>query len=207
VICVLASHATAGDKPTTAVRIEAKDGASAKTAIALTKALRTQAGAKHSTNVDKTVIDTECDVLQPRCAASIGDKLAVTHMLVGQLERRGSRYTITLSLINVSTKQRVRSLREVAPIKVDVRRWARTLYSRLLAEGSGDIVITANAKRGQVLIDGLVVTELYEGRATVSGVALGTHQLEVRAAGYRPYASDISVDGHSEETILLEPTQ
>jgi hypothetical protein len=189
------------------VRIEAKDAASANTVIALNKAMRAVAGrgAPKPSTIDAAVIDTECNVLQPRCAASIGEQLAVTHMLVGQLERRGTRYTLTLSLINVATKQRVRSLRDVAATKVDVRKWARTLHARMLDEGSGDIVITANAKRGQVLVDGLVVTELYEGRATVSGVALGAHQLEIRAAGYRPFATDVTVDGRTEETVLLEP--
>lgn len=202
---MIATPALADDF-TIAARVDAKDTDSAKTAIALTKALRVVAKSKTTAKAfDNAVADADCAITRPSCAASIGASLGVTHIVVGQLERRGSRYTVTLSLINVQTKQRVRSLREAAPTKLDVRRWARTLHARMLDEGTGELLIVANAKRGQILIDGLGVGELFEGRATLAGIALGTHQLEIRANGYRPFSTDISVDGRSEQTLLLEP--
>ncbi len=209
VVCVVTTHAAAD--PIIAVRLEAKEPESAKTVVALTKALRTTAAKTNKrakptpAAVDKAVVAAECSVLQPACAASIGASLDVTHMLVGQVEKRGARYALTASLINVQTKQRVRSLREVMPAKVDARRWARTLFAKLLEDGAGELVIVANARRAQILVDGLPVTELYEGRATISNLALGTHQIELRASGYKPFSIDVSVDGHTEETFLLEP--
>jgi hypothetical protein len=204
--------AEADDAPTTAIRIEAKDPESTKRATELTKALRTAVKGAHRAkasagDVDAMVRDGDCSILQPACAAAIGAKLGVSHVLVGQLEKRGSRYTLTASLISVRTKQRVRSLRDVSGASANVRKWANTVYTKMLDEGTGEVTIVANARRGQVFVDGLAVTELYEGRATLSGIALGTHGLEIRAAGYRPLAVDITVDGNSEESFLLDPLE
>jgi hypothetical protein len=208
-VLLSATHAAADAERTTAIRIQAKDADSAKRANELNKALRTAKGAHRAKvsagDVDAAVLDAECSILQPACAATIGAKLGVTHMLVGELDRRGARYTLTLSLINVSTKQRVRSLREVSGASANVRKWANTLYAKMLDEGTGEVVLFANARRGQVFVDGLAVTELYEGRATLSGIALGTHAIEIRAPGYKPFAIDVEVDGHSEESFLLDP--
>ena len=133
-VLLLLSAASAGADPerTTAIRIQAKEADSAKRATELNKALRATKGARakvSAANVDAAVLDAECSILQPACAATIGAKLGVTHMLVGELDRRGARYTLTLSLINVSTKQRVRSLREVSGATANVRKWANTLYA------------------------------------------------------------------------------
>jgi hypothetical protein len=206
-LLALASSAAANDGPTVAVRIEAKDADAANTAVALNKALRAVSAKPSAKDVDAAVLRAECSILQPACAASIGEALAVSHVLVGQVERRGARSTLTLSLINVHTKQRVRSLREVIVKNANLPRLARSLFTRILDEGTGEIVIAANAQRGQILLDGLAVTELYQGRATISGVALGTHELQIRAAGYRPFTSDVEVDGRTEQNVLLDPAQ
>jgi hypothetical protein len=211
VLAVLAPPRTAlanDAPPDVAVRIEPKDSDAAKTALALTNALRaatTRHHPKRAKDTDAAIARADCSILQPACAASVGASLAVSHMLVGQLERRGARYTLTLSLVNVHTKQRVRSLRDTFAKSANLPRLARSLYSRILDEGTGELVIAANAQRGQVLLDGLAVTELYEGRATVSGVALGTHALEIRAAGFHPFTSDVEVDGRTEQNVLLDP--
>lgn len=207
---VFAAPASADELP--AIRIEAKDPAAAKRAVELSKALRAVAAKKTkkskptAKDVDSAVVNAECSIVQPACAAEIGEKLAVTHVMVGQLDKRGARYALTLSLINVRTKQRVRSLREVSTTN-DMKRWATTLYARMLDEGTGEVVIVANARRGQVLVDGLAVTELYEGRATLSGVALGTHEVEIRASGFKTFVTDVEVDGRSEQSFLLDPAQ
>lgn len=210
VLVLLSGRAVADELP--AIRIEAKDPSAAKRAVELTKALRAVATKKTgkakptAKDVDSAIVNAECSIVQPACAAEIGEKLAVGHVMVGQLDKRGARYTLTLSLINVRTKQRVRSLREVSAAS-DVRRWATALYTRIFDDGAGEIVIVANARRGQVLVDGLAVTELYEGRATLSNVALGTHGIEIRASGYKPFATEIEVDGRSEQSFLLDPVE
>jgi hypothetical protein len=207
VVCVLAAPASADDERSIAIRIEAKDIDAAKRAVALQKALRAVDAKQRkgkSPDIDSAVVDAHCKVTQPACAASIGETLGATHVLVGQLEKRGARYALTLSLVSVRTKQRVRSLREVMGGSANVAKWATALHTRMLDEGTGELVITANARRGKVLLDGLAVTELYEGRATISNIALGTHGLEIRAAGYKTFSADVEVDGRTEETVLLE---
>ena len=206
VVCVLLA-ARVAHADGTAVRIDAKDTDAGKRADELTKALRALATKGHKAAptakaTDAAIASADCSVRQPACAAAVGAKLGATHVLVGQVEKRGARYTITLSLINVDTKQRVRSLRDTSG--ADARKWARSLYARILDAGSGEIVLAANAQRGQVLLDGLPVTELYAGRATISNVALGAHQLEIRAAGYRPFTTDVTVDGRTEQNVLLD---
>lgn len=194
----------------TAVRIESKDVDAGKRAADLTNALRALAAKGHraaptAKATDAAITSADCSVLQPACAAAVGAKLGATHVLVGQVEKRGARYTIMLSLINVDTKQRVHSLRDTSG--ADARKWARALYARILDEGAGEIVLAANAQRGQVILDGLPVTELYAGRATISKIALGAHQLEIRAVGYRPFTTDVTVDGRTEQNVLLDLAQ
>jgi len=179
IVAIVGTPAFADNDRPQPIRIEAKDPSAGKRAVALEKALRARA-----TRVKK---------------------LGVTHELVGQLDRRGVRYLLTLALIDTSTKKRVRSLRETSTEKADVRKWANTLLAKILDEGTGELVLVANARRAQVLVDGLPVAELYEGRATISNIALGTHEVEIRAVGYRPFSVEVEIDGRNEQTILLDP--
>ena len=182
-LLLLAGIAQADD----AVRIEAKEPNAAARAVLLEKQL--------------LIITKQ----QKSKDNAIGAKLGVTHAITGKLEKRGARYTVTLSLINLATKQRVRSLRDTTTDKADVRKWARTLYTRTLDEGTGELVITANARRGKILVDGQPVTELYDGSATIAALALGAHQIEIRASGYKPFAVEVTIDGNTKETFLLDP--
>jgi PEGA domain-containing protein len=79
------------------------------------------------------------------------------------------------------------------------------VYARIADDASGELLITSNARRGEVLIDGLPVTELFEGHATVSNLALGTHELVIRASGYHAFDVDVTVDGRTQESVLLDP--
>jgi len=182
-LAIASRHAVADDKPQP-IRIEVKDPDAGKRAIALEKALRVHANSKSTARAKK---------------------LGVTHELVGKLDLRGTRYILTLALIDISTQKRVRSLRDTSTEKADVRRWARSLLSRILDEGTGELVLVANARRGYVLVDGLAVTELYDGHATVPTLALGAHEVEIRAVGYRPFSIEVEIDGRTEQTFLLDP--
>lgn len=55
-----------------------------------------------------------------------------------------------------------------------------------------------------MLVDDKAVTELFQRRATVTGLSLGTHAIEIRADGYKPYADEVSVDGPTKLSVLLE---
>lgn len=207
-ICAALVARTASAGSGTAVLVIPKDIEATARADELTKAMRVLAARGHkdapsAKATDAAFTSADCEPAQRSCAAAIGETLSVAHVLVGMLEKRGAHYTVTLSLFDVATKQRVRSLRDTS--SADARRWARTLYTRVFEEGSGEIVLIANAQRGQVLLDGLPVTELYAGHATISDVARGTHQLEIRAAGFHAFVTDVAVEGRNEQAVLLDP--
>jgi hypothetical protein len=46
---------------------------------------------------------------------------------------------------------------------------------------------------------------LFDGRATLNGIAIGTHQLVIRAKGFKPLELDVTVDGQTRLNLLLEP--
>jgi len=209
-IGVAPARAEAPKKPTLVVRIENADGDSAKLALALEGALRVASRAhyvhKPTDKQIQTVADsTDCALVDPTCAASFGAALAVDYVLAGAAETHGTRQLVVLSLVNVKTRQRVRSLRDVSTKGTATpAAWARAVLGRLVGE-AGELTVVANAQRGDVLLDGQIVSALFEGKTTISGIALGGHQLGIRAKGYKPIDIDITVDGTSKEMLLLDP--
>jgi hypothetical protein len=205
---VAPAHAGPAPKPSVVVRVENGDGDSAKLAVALTAGLRAASGARYVAKLGERQIQdvadhTECRLVEPTCAAAFGAELGVDYVLAGEAETHGKRQLLVLSLVNVKTRQRVRSLREVVT-NADTGKWARGAFERLVGS-VGEITVVANAQRGEVLLDGQLVAALFDGRTTISGIALGGHQLGIRAKGYRPLDIDITVDGSTKEMLLLEP--
>lgn len=213
-LVLIASTAIAEPKPEVAiVGIEGKDVDSAKAADTLTATLRTYAGAKSGLYQPKgtpkqlaaAVLKADCKASVPACAVTIGTAMATDYVLAGQIETRGKHYVLTLSLVNVRTKQRVRSLRDSVATSNDLRKWARTSYERLVDPTTGELTVVSNAKQGEVLLDGEPVGALWEGRATISGIALGNHELAIRSRGYRAFSVEIRIDGSNTQNVLLEP--
>ncbi len=215
-LCLVAMvvPAAADPKPTVAiVDIDAKEPRAAKAATGLTATLRKYAGAKSgayqpkgtSKELTAAVGKADCKPIAQACAATVGATLGVDYVLAGELDVRSQTYVLVLSLVNVRTKQRVRSLRESVATKSDLDKWAKRTYERLVDPTSGELTVIANVKQGEILLDGLQVGALWEGRATISGLALGNHELGIRARGYKQLAVEIRVDGNSTETVLLQP--
>ncbi len=215
-LCLLAmtSGAVADPKPTVAVtELDAKDPRAAKAATSITTTLRKYAAAKSGAYLPKgtpkelaaAVSKADCKPIAQACAAVVGATLGVDYVLAGELDARSQTYVLVLSLVNVKTKQRVRSLRESVAISSDLAKWSKRTYERLVDPTSGELTVIANVKQGEILLDGLQVGALWEGRATISGLALGAHELAIRAKGYKALAVEIRVDGNTTETVLLEP--
>lgn len=138
------------------------------------------------------------------CAAEIGKRLGVDYLLAGEIEIRGTSYLITLNVVNVGLGKRVRSLRDRMTVRTaSSKKWSKRVWQRLIDDATGSFVITCNAQRAQIFIDKQLATELYGGGATVSGLGMGTHVVEVRADGYKPYVGDADVDGDTPLNILL----
>ena len=151
------------------------------------------------------LVKAECRVTQTPCAAAVGAALSAEYVLAGEATRKGSHQVLVLSLVNVQTKQRVRSLREIVATSVDPKKWAHTMFQRLVDTGAGELHLAANVQRGEVWLDGELVGALFHGRVTLGNLALGTHRLVVRAEGYRALETDVTIDGITKEMVLLEP--
>jgi hypothetical protein len=151
------------------------------------------------------VLEADCVLGEPSCMAKIGGELAADHVVHGVISRRGRSRTIVLSLFEVATKQRVRSVTDTVASSVDVKKWARAVYERLVDTEFGDLVVVVNASRGEVWIDGQQAAILIDGKATIARLPLGTHQLGVRARGFKPIDVEVEVDGWTTQSILLDP--
>jgi hypothetical protein len=110
-----------------------------------------------------------------------------------------------MSVVNVKTKKRVRSMRDVIARSTPPKRWAKAIYARSIDEETGELAISSNAPRAVVLVDGQKVTELFESRVTLTGLSIGVHAIELRAPGFKPYTDDVTVDGMTKLSVLLEP--
>jgi hypothetical protein len=66
------------------------------------------------------------------------------------------------------------------------------------------LAITCNAVRATILIDGQPATALYNGRGSIGGLALGTHGIEVRADGFKPYVGEVNIVGDTPLNVLLD---
>ena len=210
IVLLAATHARA-ETVSYAVEIAGKDARSAKTAASLANGLRAAGRGKASyrakgsaKEIAAAIAKAECAIVQPACAATVGTALGVDYIFVGEVELRASRPTAVINVISVKTKRRVRSVRDVAALRATPQAWAKAIYRRLVDDATGELHLSSNVERGVVLVDGQPVTELFERRATVQGLALGTHQLSIRAAGYQPFEMEITIDGTTKVSALVD---
>lgn len=212
-LAALAATTAADPKPKLAISVEGKERESFAAATAFSRALGKLAAAKTAryapSGTEKEITAAiragECLPTEAPCAAKLGAALAVEYVLVGQIETRAKHRTVTIAMVNVKTRQRVRSLRDTVATSTDPKKWARKIYDRMIDAEAGELTVIANAPRGDVLLDGEVVGALFGGRVTLLGVAIGTHQLAIRAPGYQVLETEITVDGKTSETLLLDP--
>jgi hypothetical protein len=215
VLIAMCATAAADPKPTIAIMaIDPKGIEAAELANTLTTAMRglaAKSGRFRAKGTQRELVDAyaklDCEAVKPACAAAIGAAVGVDFVMTGELEPRGDHPVLSLALVNVSSRTRVRSLRESVSKSVDPRRWAAKAYDRMVGVSAGELIIVANAQRGEIWLDGELVAALFDGRATLSDIALGSHKLSIRASGFRPFDVDITVDGSTRQNLLLEPAQ
>jgi hypothetical protein len=204
----------ADEKHTVAVlSVVAKDTGLITTADAITAVIRARAAAKTSEysvkgaakDVDAAIMTAECSTIQPSCAAKLGATLGADFAIAGELERRGTHQVLVLSLVEVRTKQRIRSVHQTGATKADAKTLAREAYARLIGGDLGELAVVANARQGDVLIDGQVVAALFEGRTTIAGLVKGSHLLAIHAKGFRPLEVDVTIASTTKQMLLLDP--
>ena len=208
--CLLVLAATAHADTLAVIDLGVKDSTETKVATELTTALRGRTKGRFKTGatpkaIAAAIAKADCAVLERACAAAVGDILGVDYVLVGDLDRRGTRHIASLSLISVKSKQRVRSLADTST-GADTDKWSKSLYARIADVETTDLKIYANATEGEVSIDGQVVAALFNSTATISAIALGSHRLAIKAKGFKAFDVDVDVtlDGGT-QSFLLDP--
>jgi hypothetical protein len=213
IVLLLTTIAHADPAPSFAVGLRSKDRGADDITLALETALRTAGTRKTATYRSTTtrkqlvaaLVKADCMITEEGCAVAAGNLLGVDYMLVGITDLRGRRFELTLDVIKVANGKRVRSLRDLSPPSNNATTWARTIFSRVIDDATGELILTANVSRGVVLLDGKPVTELFERRASVPDIAVGTHALEIRATGHKTYSGDVTIEGPTKLSIMLEP--
>ncbi|HSD86488.1 MAG TPA: hypothetical protein VLB44_03200 [Kofleriaceae bacterium] len=211
-VLLAAGQAHADDKrPLAVLGVAPKDAALKKSAEAIAAAIRAQAGGKASEyrvmgtakQIDAAQRTADCSALQASCAAKVGATVGAEYTIAGELDRRGTHQVLELSLVDVKTRQRIRSVHQVS--SGDPKKLARTAYTRLIGGDVGELAIAANAQQGEILIDGQIVGGLFQGRATIGNLVKGSHLLAIRAKGYRPFEVDVTIESSTKQMLLLEP--
>ena len=180
-----ASVARADDRHTLVVLgVEPTDSALTKSAHAMDAVIRTRAGVEYALVGDAKAIDAavlagDCTTIQASCAGKLGSQLGAELAIAGKLDRRGTHVELTLALVDVEHKARVRSVTQSGG--GDPKKLAKLAYERLVGGDVGDLLIEANAEHGDVLIDDQVVAGLFGGKTTITGIARGNHILAIRA--------------------------
>lgn len=206
VILVLAMRVAAAN-PTFAVDIRSNDVSSDKLAPALEEALRATKSryANKGTHADRVKAQVDaCDYRAKECAVDIGKRLGVDYMLSGSVERHGANFLLTLDVFDVAQAKRVRSVRELAPLNTTGKAWAKTVIARVADAATANVVVRCNVHHAMVFVDGVQVTELYDGTATLLAIGLGRHLLELKANGYKTYSDDVVIDADETINVLMD---
>ena len=152
--------------------------------------------------IDGAVLAGECTTIQASCAGKLGAQLGAMFAVAGKLDRRGAHMQLTLVLVDVEHKARLRSVTQSGG--GDPKKLAKLAFDRLLGGDVGDLYILANSEHGDVLLDGQVVAGLFEGKTAITNIARGTHVREIRAKGYKPFKVDITVEQTTRQNVLLD---
>jgi hypothetical protein len=215
-VLVLLAGTAAAEKPKLAVLgvvpLEpgtAPDPALVKATASLDAALRTQI-AKHyrvtgSVKQTRDALRTgDCSPSDTPCAVKLGNALGAELALAGELHRRTQHFELALAIVDVTTKKRIRRMREKIASTADMKKVAKRAVDKLTGKGeSGELVVRANVQRAEVYVDDELRGEVFEGRATVT-LPQGRYKLGIRAAGKKHYEDMVNVEQLTELNVLLD---
>jgi hypothetical protein len=220
--------ALAGPKPTIAILgLEVKDDGggidekSVKVARALSEGLRNQAKKASGPytiaagSTDKEQVDMElligCDdegAGGRDCMAKIGSELTADYLLYGGVTKSRSGYQVSLTLLSVSSKTKIRAVNENIPGKetgpTDLERWGKSMYLRVTGgSAGGTLVVESNVEGATVLLDSQPKGRIAKGRAELRDVPEGRYKVSVQAEGYDPEEMVVNVDAGGEVSATL----
>ena len=231
-VAVLApTRVEAAPKPTVAILgLELKDDGtgiderSANIARLLTDALRKRARTQTgpytvAPGSDKELVDAVllagCAGADMDCMIQIGAEMATDFLIYGRLEKGGKGNTkgfqISLTLLDIAKKDRVRQLTESIPANetgpTDLERWGKTLYGRLAGESNkGTLMVSANVATGSVYVDNQPKGNLVQKQARIQGLDAGRIRVRVESDGWIAEDKFVVIEGGetSELTVTLK---
>ncbi len=172
-------------------------------------------------NSDKELVDEKlmqsCDTELPSCMAPIGSAIGASWMIYGNIRKEGANYVVGLTLLNVNTKTRERTLpNQLLPTNdaadtVKLGAWAKKRYSTLVDESNlGTVVIevsTEGADGGTVKIDGEERGTIANGRLPIPNLSDGKHRLVIEVGGFQRFEKDITVAPNDKTSIPVTLTR
>lgn len=228
VIALPLGRAVAAPKPTVAILgLELADDGSgidekaANAARRLTEALRKRARTQSgpygvAPGGDRELVDAVllagCGAPDKDCLVTIGEGIPADILIYGRLEKRGKGYQVSLTLLDVGKKERVRQLTETIPPgetdPADLDRWGKTLYDKLAGASKGTLIVTANVSTGNVSVDGQAAGNLVEKQARVHGLDVGSHRVRVESDGWIPVEEGVTIEAGetAELAVTLRPS-
>jgi hypothetical protein len=177
-------------------------------------------------NSNRELIDEKfaanCETEKPACMAPIGTGLGTDHLIYGNIapasENGSDGFRVSLKLLDVTPKTLAQSSTSFVPLSSftgggnAVWEWARQEYAKLTGDpavltsgesGLGQLVINANVKRGDVIVDNEKKGRLVEGTLTLT-LPEASYEVAIEAPGYKRYAATVTVVGGETKTATAE---
>ena len=218
------SRAEAAPKPTVAIfGLELADDGSGideranNAAQRLTLAMRERARAMSSPyspapggdrELVEAVVLAGCTSTDKDCIVGIGAGVPTDFLIYGRLEKRGKGFQVSLTLLDIAKKDRVRQLTETIPgnetSKDELARWGRDLYDKLTGGGAkGTLLVTANVDSGSVFVDGSPSGNLVRAQARIHGLDPGSHRVRIEADDKEPYEANVTIEAGEQAELSV----
>jgi TolB-like protein len=177
-------------------------------AKSLTDALRTRASRggtydlapNSAKELSELKLLSDCLDENPECMSQIGKDLGADLLLFGHLEKKKDGYSISVQLLNVSSRRiegaKVRNVPAAGADEEGMKKLAALLFSEVTGEPLETVLaVRANAQTGTVFVNDTPKGTITGGSVTLRGLPPGTVTVAVEAQGYE----------RQEQTVELSP--
>ncbi|HEX3477406.1 MAG TPA: PEGA domain-containing protein [Kofleriaceae bacterium] len=164
-------------------------------------------------NSNKELLDEKllmsCENEEPDCMVVIGAGLASDALLYGRVEKRGQGFRISVKLLDIKRKQVQPAIDEL-PGGGGVPGVSRRLYRKLIGAGPGGnatLVVKARGDSGGPIRGGTVLVDeeqrgpLVNGRLTVTEVDEGRHTVTINVGGFRKFEEIVTLRAGEQATL------
>jgi hypothetical protein len=142
------------------------------------------------------------------CIVGIGAGVPTDFLIYGRLEKRGKGFQVSLTLLDIAKKDRVRQLTETIPgnetSKDELAKHGKDLYDKLTGgSAKGTLLVTANVDAGSVFVDGKSAGNLVRAQARIHGLDPGSHRVRIEADDKEPYEADVTIEASEQAELTV----